>query len=421
MKKYYLTAITIFIIIIFIHPAIAQDQKGNGKRIALVIGNSQYTSSPLKNPVNDATDMAKVLKEKGFEVILLLNANQKKIEDGIRKFGIKLRQGGVGLFYYAGHGVQLKGNNYLVPVGADIQSEMEVKYKAVPADYILGQMEVSNSPMNIVILDACRDNPFARSFRSGTRGLARMDAPKGTIIVYSTSPGNTAQDGTGRNAPFTKHLVKEIRESTLEIDRLLRQVRRKVLQDTANRQMPWAETSLIGEFYFTRPQIPAKPVSPAIAPPKTTNLDLSDIQVKRKWAAWQAEFEKSINEAKNIDQDPVVSRDLKNQTWERIQQTYKEDNPFSKADNNLRSLVIKKISQYKLKSGTLLIMALPMAEIFINDKSYGQVPPLKKLELTEGKYLIRLKKGKKSFTKRIELKSGESITISYNFITKKEG
>ena len=168
-------------------------------RTALVIGNSAYPTAPLKNPVNDATDMAAALKRLGFDVTLLTDATMRQMEEAVRAFGLKLRGGGIGLFYFAGHGVQVAGENYLVPVNAAIQSEGDVKYGSLNAGLVLAKMEDAGNGPNVVILDACRNNPFARSFRSAEAGLARMDAPTGSLIAYATAPGHVASDGEGRN------------------------------------------------------------------------------------------------------------------------------------------------------------------------------------------------------------------------------
>ena len=162
------------------------------RRTALVIGNAAYRTASLKNPANDARDMAATLKSLGFEVSLVTDATLQQMESAVREFGLKLRQGGVGLFYYAGHGVQVAGENYLVPVNAVIQSEGDVKFGALNAGLVLAKMEDAGNGLNVVILDACRSNPFARSFRSAEQGLAKMDAPTGSLIAYSTSPGKVA-------------------------------------------------------------------------------------------------------------------------------------------------------------------------------------------------------------------------------------
>ena len=170
------------------------------KRLALVIGNGAYTSAPpLKNPPNDARDMAASLRTLGFDVTSGINVNQKDMKRLIRDFGLKLKGGGSGLFYYAGHGVQSKGRNYLIPVDAEIQSEAEVEDSGVDASLVLNYMDDAQNGLNIVILDACRNNPVARSFRSANDGLAQVDAPTGTLIAYATAPGRVASDGAGQN------------------------------------------------------------------------------------------------------------------------------------------------------------------------------------------------------------------------------
>ncbi len=220
------------------------------RRTALVIGNSAYLRGPLKNPANDARDMAVALKRVGFDVTILTDATQSQMENAVRDFGTKLRQGGVGLFYYAGHGVQVAGENYLVPVNAVIQSEGDVKYGSVNAGLVLAKMEDAGNGLNIVILDACRSNPYARSFRTANEGLAKMDAPTGSLISYATAPGSVASDGTGRNGVFTRHLLENMEEPGLPISEVLMRVRQGVVKETGKKQVPWEASSLIGQFYF---------------------------------------------------------------------------------------------------------------------------------------------------------------------------
>src|SRR5438477_4289763 len=182
-------------------------------RIALVIGNSEYPSGPLPNPANDAKLMADTLHGVGFEVLLRRNADQTTMKRAIQEFGAQLEKGGpgaVGLFYYAGHGVQLNGLNYLIPTTAQIEREGDVEIEAVSADWVLEQMRYARNRLNIVILDACRNNPFVRSMRSANHGLAVMDAPAGILIAYSTAPGTVAADGSGRNSPYTAALSRAI-------------------------------------------------------------------------------------------------------------------------------------------------------------------------------------------------------------------
>jgi hypothetical protein len=220
-------------------------------RIALIIGNANYESSPLKNPVNDANDMAFVLKQKGFAVTLLKDASQRQMEKAIKNFGVSLRNGGVGLFFYAGHGMQVNGINYLIPIGSNIELEEDIKYDSVNANRVLTLMESADNEFNMVFLDACRNNPFSRSFRSGSRGLAQMDAPTGSLIAYATAPGSIAADGNGRNGLFTGQLIKHMQVPDLELTKMMKEVRKQVLKESENKQTPWDVSSLTGDFYFT--------------------------------------------------------------------------------------------------------------------------------------------------------------------------
>ena len=223
-----------------------------GKRIALVIGNGAYTKAPpLKNPPNDARDMAATLRALGFDVTSGINVNQRDMKRLIREFGQKLKAGGSGLFYYAGHGVQSKGRNYLIPVDADIQSEAEVEDAGVDASLVLNFMDDAQNVLNIVILDACRNNPFSRSFRSASSGLAQVDAPTGTLIAYATAPGRVASDGTERNGLYTSELLKQMRVPGLGVTEMFMRVRAEVMKQTGNKQVPWEASSLVGSFYFT--------------------------------------------------------------------------------------------------------------------------------------------------------------------------
>jgi len=221
------------------------------KRIALVIGNGAYTSAPpLKNPPNDARDMTAALKTLGFDVTSGINVSQKDMKRLIREFGLKLKNGGSGLFYYAGHGVQSKGRNYLIPIDANIQSEAEVEDSGVDASLVLNFMDDAQNGLNVVILDACRNNPFARSFRSASDGLAQVDAPTGTLIAYATAPGRVASDGAGQNGLYTSELLKQMRVPGLSITDMFMRVRAEVMKQTGSKQVPWEASSLVGSFYF---------------------------------------------------------------------------------------------------------------------------------------------------------------------------
>ncbi len=228
------------------------------KRVALIIGNGAYSKAkPLPNPPNDATDMAKSLKDVGFKVLSGVNQNKRQMETLIREFGVKLSNGGVGLFYYAGHGIQVGGENYLVPVDADIPEEDEVSYSAVPVNLVLQKMATANKDLNIVILDACRNNPFARSWRtfrdnSNNDGLAKISPPTGTLVLYATEPGKVASDGDGRNGLFTEALLNQIKKPNLEYDQMVRAVSADVWQKLNKQQLPWKEGNSLQDFYFVK-------------------------------------------------------------------------------------------------------------------------------------------------------------------------
>ena len=219
-------------------------------RHALVVGNASYTHGALKNPVNDARAMARVLSEAGFEVTLLEDATQPVMQRAIRRFGDSLQRGGVGLFYYAGHGMQVKGRNFLVPVNAEIDREYEVEFNSVDVNQVLKMMDEARNPLNIIILDACRNNPFARSFRVQSSGLAPMDAPSGTFIAFATAPGAVASDGSGDNGIYTQHLLAHLGKPGLPIEQLFKQVRIGVMRETSDSQTPWESSSLRGDFMF---------------------------------------------------------------------------------------------------------------------------------------------------------------------------
>jgi len=222
-----------------------------GNRVALVIGNSTYLSGPLKNTVNDARAMSMALESSGFEVLLWENvSNQNEMKKAVREFGMKLKTGGTALFYYSGHGMQVKGFNYLIPTQAIMNIEQEIEYEALDMGFVLAYMESAKSDVNIVILDACRNNPFARSFRDTKQGLSTMVAPTGTLIAYSTSPGSVASDGTEDYGLYTKALLGHMQQPGVKLEEVFKNVRAEVLGTSHGQQTPWESSSLVGDFYF---------------------------------------------------------------------------------------------------------------------------------------------------------------------------
>lgn len=230
-------------------------------RVALVIGNARYAGAMLRNPENDAWAVTRALKRTGFEVLTQTNLNQKEMKRIIRTFGERLAAGGVALFYYSGHGVQIKGTNYLIPVNADIRKEGDVELEGVDANYVLNEMDAAKSRVNIVILDACRDNPLPRTYRSASRGLAQMNAPMGTIIAFATSPGSIASDGIGQYGLYTQELVKNITVPGLPIETVFKRTLSGVKQQSKGNQIPWTSYSIEGDFYFAPPSAESNIVS----------------------------------------------------------------------------------------------------------------------------------------------------------------
>jgi hypothetical protein len=234
------------------HDTDANRAVGTARRFALVIGNSNYSSvSVLPNATNDSREVAKALQSSGFEVTKLDNADLRQMQDAVRNFGNRLGRNDVGLFYFAGHGVQVKGKNYLIPIRENIKNSFEVPSSSLDADLVLATMENAKNNLNIMILDACRA-PFPGESRSLSRGLATLDAAKGTLIAFASAPGKEALDGQGNNSPYTKNLVQALQQKGLSIEQVFKQVRIAVVEETKGAQVPWENSSIMGDFFFRR-------------------------------------------------------------------------------------------------------------------------------------------------------------------------
>lgn len=307
------------------------------QRLALLIGNAGYESTPLNNPVNDVTDMQRILKRLGFKVILRKNADRRGMEEAIGEFGQRLKDGGVGLFYYSGHGLQVDGRNYLIPVDAQIRTQPDVKYKSVDLGLLLDHLAQANNRVNIVILDACRDNPFS-GFKSLSRGLAQTDAPKGTMVAYATAPGRVALDGDGRNGTYTKHLLWAMEQPGLPVEQVFKRVRRRVREDTDGFQIPWESSSLIGDFYFVPPkEVPGPGLGGAWDP---------EARVKQAWAERLEEMRAAFEDAQGYEAKTAPAR-AKEGMWQVFLDTFTEDNPYSGEDEAMRERGAERLAHWK--------------------------------------------------------------------------
>ncbi len=219
------------------------------KLIALVIGNANYQLSPLKNPTNDSKDFAAKLKQQGFDVVYRENLKIMQVGSMLREFKSKLTPGSIALVFYAGHGLQMRGENYFPVVDADIASEEDIPIQSLALHQLMDILEEAKTSTNIVILDACRNNPFERKTRSLSAGLAKVNSPSGTLIAYSTRPGSVAQDGDGRNGLYTEELIK-LMDIHKPIEQVLKQMVSSVKNKSKGRQEPWSEGSLEGDFCF---------------------------------------------------------------------------------------------------------------------------------------------------------------------------
>ena len=266
-------------------------------RYALVIGNDNYATSKLENAVSDARLVGQALQDVGFKVTRLENATQEQMLGAIERLQANLESiKGVGLFYYAGHGVQVRGENYLIPINVSMQQEEVVRSRGVNTQEIIDRMSASKNSLNMIFLDACRNDPYARGRRSASSGLARLDAALGMLIAFSTSPGAVAEDGQGSNSPFAKHLASTLKQPGLKVEDVLKRVRTNVREETRGRQVTWDNSAIEGDFYFQPSQtnstlaanIP-KPVAPqAVEPPESRSGVLPRTSRDAELALWQS-------------------------------------------------------------------------------------------------------------------------------------
>ena len=262
---------------------------------ALVIGNSRYAQTPLRNPVNDANGMGEALRSQGFSVELGLEMDRPAMQKAIASYTQSLAaSGSVGLFYFAGHGAQLAWRNYLLPVDTEIGDVNELRDRGVDVNSLIEGIRKAGNPMNIIILDACRDNPFGSIRKLEQKGLSQLDAPPGTLLAYATAPGNTAIDGEGAHGLYTENLLKEIRVPEARVEDVFKRVRLAVRKRSSGQQIPWESTSLEEDFYFVPPaELRALAEEAAARERKRVEAELA-----KQRAAEEAERQRKLEQAK---------------------------------------------------------------------------------------------------------------------------
>jgi hypothetical protein len=325
-------------------------------RLALVIGNSDYVDSPLKNPVNDARAMDDKLGTLGFEVTRVENVKRRDIGRMLNSFVNRIKPGDEVVVFYAGHGLQVRGVNYLPAVDADIQSEEDVPLNSLNLGTLLERLDEAKVGIKILFLDACRNNPYVRSFRSSVRGLARVhDAPSGTLMHFATRPGGVAADGAGANGLYTTELLRHIDQPGLAVEQMLKRVAAAVERESKGQQEPWTEGSLKGDFYFKSGRDGAQPthsggaVPLAVAPPPVAvgSVNLDDLKKeeasRKEWFQWQARMRSEYDQVTAFN----GSADLQLKAWERFLGVWGQNNPFSQDDEALRATAVSAVSSLK--------------------------------------------------------------------------
>jgi TPR repeat protein len=268
------------------------------QRVALVIGNGAYANAPpLRNPANDAKAMAVMLRRVGFDVIERENATRRGMIEALRTFSERLSPGGIGLFFYAGHGIQARGANYLIPTDAVLAAPDDLRYETTDVQDVLSRLDDAWARLSLVILDACRDNPFARSFRSTSQGLAQIDAPRGTVIAFATAPGKLAYEGSGENGLYTTELLKAMSIPGLKLQDIFERVTDAVARKTAGAQTPWISSSFRGDFYFIGPTTKdvAQQEKPAVVgPDQAAWAAVANSTTAAPFEAFLAQFPNSV-------------------------------------------------------------------------------------------------------------------------------
>ena len=405
-----------FAFLLFTVPAFGAD-KGVSltglNRVALVVGNSAYKDSPLRNPVNDARLMRDLLTQAGFQVTLLENADKRELVNAIREFGKKLRESDAALFYFSGHGNQFQGRNWLIPVDADIYREDDIEFEALNAERLLREMEGgTEGRVNIVIVDACRSNPTFRSFRSASLGLAEPSRPpEGSLIAFATAPGTVAYDGEGENSPYVAELKEHLLTPGLEIVKVFSRVRAGVKRRTARQkipQVPWLNFSIDGDFYFV-PPIESTEDNSESPPPATATVPAAPSKYNPDEEMWELirdsndpeEFEGFIAAYPESKLVPVARVKLK-----RLKK---------QQDSTTQTSTVVAASQ----GAILEVASSPQSDIYLDNRHKGMTPQT--LKLQPGTYSLRLsREGYRDYSRQFTLTAGEEKTVFTRLSAKPE-
>ena len=352
----------------------------SANRVAFVVGNNDYATAPLKNPVNDARAMTNRLSALGFDVIARFNASRRDMQEGLAEFADKLTPDTVALFYFAGHGIQARGRNYLIPIDANINDERGLRFEAVDVSLILDDMGDSNARVKLVVLDACRNNPFESRFRGSSGGLAAIDAAQGTLIAYATSPGAVASDGEGDNGLYTQALLKALDQPGLKVEEVFKQVRTRVASISRGAQVPWESSSLTGDFVFNKER-GLKPV------PKSGDKD-------------ENLFWSSIVDSN----EPAL--------FEEYLRRYPEGKYVIVAEHKLKQLRGGSAGDSEPALASLVVRSnVSRDQIFINGKSYGPTSP-RKIEVPAGQLNVEVRRqGFITAMQTVTLAAGEEQTV----------
>jgi len=365
-------------------------------RFALVIGNGAYSNAPLKNSTNDARDIAAALQKVGFSVTLLVDADFAAMNRAVRDFGNAIRRpDAVALFYFSGHGVQYRGANYLVPAKADIQDADELSYLALNAEQVYAKMESAGARTNIVILDACRNNPFPGAERAADRGLAVVGnvQPPQSLVVYATAPGKTAQDGEGRNGVFTGALLKHLADPNLDVELMIRRVREEVMAATSGAQVPWHSSSISGTgFSFVQAPIavPA-PAAPAPAPVETASKTTGTLALTSDPPGVQV----AIDDGDFLETPLTIELEPGSHSFE-VQQTiidrmFYGAQPKQWVAITAGSSITVPLRPQVMMTSLAIRFAPPGCTVFVNGEKAG-VTPLGEISVKAGWLLVRFEK-----------------------------